>query len=350
MSSCLGSEILEKAKNESSNVEIEEIPENYHSKLDAIWVLGGQDGSSLVTQLEYYEPFYDRWNTADILDIPTPVRNAACAAYENKIYVFGGINGAGTVINSVQVYDVLANTWATDDNLPANRQGHSAVTADGNIFILGGSGTALAGGGTQTIYRFRPYNASGSRWSASLGNWVYTYTRMDSGFAYLDGEIIYGGGRYTNGAAYTHISTFWPSSNGYQNAVGYLRQARYAVTAAAYSTPEKKYVFFAGGSTVTNTAQFPSAFSPSSRVDIYQPYSENGIRVVLSGPTMINARAYAQSAVKGNYFYVMGGSVGTTNALSSVERLNAKSPFSSSWESRATMPRARRGFCAVTLR
>jgi len=351
---CFGNDILDKSSTETNpeiTVPEEELilPAGFNILLDGIWLLGGINSTGLVSEVDLYNPYTDTWQT-NVTTIPVPVRNASAAVYGNKIYIFGGITTASILTNIVQVYDVTNNSWTNADIMPAARQGHGAINADGQIYILGGSSTTVANNGTRTIYRFSPYETTNNQWSASLGNLMYTYLRMDSGYTYLDGEILYGGGRTTSGARYPYIGSFLPITRGYQWNIGLLKLSRFGLCATSYSSATTKYAFFIGGTTVNNTAQFPATITPSGNVCVYIPYSENAFRLVLAGPNLNQSRAYAQAVTKGNYVYVFGGMAGTTSYLDGVERLNASSPFTSSWNAQASMPVARAGFCCVTIR
>jgi hypothetical protein len=232
----------------------------------------------------------------------------------------------------------------------AGFQGHGAVAYGNRIYTFGGSTTASAANGVQTIYQYNP-TVSTNPWSASLGNLVNTSTRMDFGYTVIEGEILYGGGRDTAGTRSTAISAIVLPTLAAQTSIGLLKVSRFGVASASYRTASYKYAFFMGGCTTNGTAQFPSpAITASDRLCVYIPYAEQGIRVVLPGPNMIQARAYAQACVKGDTLFVFGGLANSTTFLSSVERVNIPTLFTASWQTRSPMPRPRAGFCAVTLR
>ncbi len=325
------------------------LPADFDIRFDGVWIIGGTNSSGMVSNLDRYNPYTDTWES-NVTTLMTPVRNFAAAAYSNKIYVFGGIGVNNLVTNLVQIYDVLSDTWTRGTNMPTVRQGHGAVTYANRIYIFGGSTTTLAGGALQTVYQYHP-TVSTNPWSASLGNLVYTSTRMDFGYTMFDGEILYAGGRTTSGAVNNTVSAIIPLGMTYQWTTGVLKVSRLGVCGASYSTPTYKYAFFIGGSTVSDTEQFPTpTITASDNVCVYFPYSEQGIRVVLAGPRLIQARAYAQACVKGDSLFVFGGLANATTFLDSVERLNVVSLFSQSWQTRSPMPVPRAGFCAVSLR
>lgn len=355
LSGCSINNILNKSigatesQSTSSGPEEPVLPADFDIRLDGIWMIGGTNSTGIVSNLDLYNPYADTWES-NVTSMMAPVRNFAAAAYGTKIYIFGGINSNNSLTNLVQIYDVISNTWTRGTNLPAVRQGLGAVTFGDRIYIFGGSSTALSSGGSQAVYQYHP-TVSTNPWSVSLGNLVYANTIMDFGYTVFEGEIVYGGGRSTAGTAAANVSALLPLTMTYQWSTGLLKIPRFGVCAASYSTPSYKYAFFIGGTTVSDTEQFPTpTITASDKVCVYFPYSEQGIRVVLAGPRLIQSRAYAQACVKGNYLYVFGGMVNTTTFLDSVERLDITALFGGSWKNETPMPRPRAGFQAVSLR
>jgi len=340
-------------------------PDNYDWKLDGIWVIGGRkDTTNLINTIDVYDPYEDEWHeNVTTLPIPTPVRNAFITSYYDyatghyKIYIMGGINSGGAVINTVQEYNVTTDTWTTlpaGDNVPASapKQGGGVVKLNSNIYIFGGSTANSAASPVQTAFMFMPYNSSGSRWSASMGNMIAT-ALSDFGFVILDGEIIVGGGRTNAGAPTNQLSGFYPTSKLAIAATSFsvLKVSRYGLSASVYydTSIGTARVFFIGGTNVTNTGQPPVTLAVTSKVDIYVPYSENGIRVMVDGPNLNQARAYHSSVTKGNYIFVFGGLISSSTLTNSVERLNASSS-NPRWRFVKPMPTPRYGFSAITLR
>jgi len=372
---CMNNDIFDKAAKEavvitSDPVSDEQtLPANYDWKLDGIWMIGGHNGTALVSAIDVYDPYKNEWH-AGVATLPVPVRNASCAVYEDKstspsqykIYIFGGINAANAIINTVQIYNVTTSTWSNADVVPAaiGRQGNGVINVDGNIYLFGGSSSITAANSTMTVFRFKPWINNGvaspnGQWGAGtqIGTSLMgsTVALIDFAYDYLDGEILIAGGRTTAGAPTNAIGSFWISSVGKLTGIGVLKQARYGVSAASYNSGLAKYAFFTGG-TITSgqTAQFPAALSPVSRLDVYIPYAENGIRVLVSGPNMLQSRAYSQSVVKNSYLYVFGGAASVTTILKSVERLKATDPLNSTWETLLDMPTQRYGFRALNIR
>ena len=81
-----------------------------------------------------------------IATLRVPVRYAAVAALDGRIYAFGGeaITGphAGTPVNVIQVVDPARRTASIVGNLPEALAGAAAVTVDGELFVAGGESPA----------------------------------------------------------------------------------------------------------------------------------------------------------------------------------------------------------------
>ena len=77
--------------------------------------------------------------------MPTPRWGlAATTGSDGKIYVSGGItrdtpSGPTRLVDTVEVYDPIADTWARVGCLPTRRSGLAAATGpDGRIYAIGG--------------------------------------------------------------------------------------------------------------------------------------------------------------------------------------------------------------------
>jgi len=101
--------------------------------------------------VEAYDPVSDTW--AGKAPLPYPInlmtRKAegrqwlAAAAYDGKIYTFGGANIYGEVRDTIDVYDVATDTWiAGIARLPQPTVGLSAVAYGKAIYLFGGSTSA----------------------------------------------------------------------------------------------------------------------------------------------------------------------------------------------------------------
>lgn len=159
-----------------------------------VYALGGQEpvtpcGSAVnaLSSVEAYTPPTNSWAPA----APMLVARQSAGATEGtdgRIYVFGGRNGAGTVISDDEVYEPSSNTWTDIAPMPDPRA-QAAVATDraGRIYVFGGdNGT----GGTATVERYTPAT---NTWEASVstdpagGTLAGTAVRGPDGRIYLIG-------------------------------------------------------------------------------------------------------------------------------------------------------------------
>jgi len=101
-----------------------------------IYVPGGRLAGGAVTDLlEVYDPRGDAWEQR--APLPVALSAYALAAFEGKLYVFGGWDGAA-YINSVYEYDPDSDAWAERSVMPTARGFAGAAVAGGSIYVVGG--------------------------------------------------------------------------------------------------------------------------------------------------------------------------------------------------------------------
>jgi N-acetylneuraminic acid mutarotase len=109
-----------------------------------IYIPGGRLASGSVTDvLESYDPSRNLWEKQAAL--PLALSGYALAAFEGKLYVFGGWDGQKSLA-SVYEYDPEQDTWFTRWPMPTARAFGGAAIAGGSFYVIGGtaSGKALA--------------------------------------------------------------------------------------------------------------------------------------------------------------------------------------------------------------
>ena len=109
-----------------------------------IYVPGGYNGVHL-TENAIYDLATNTWFTGSPLPAP---QTGATAAYNGKIYVFGGNPGPQT---TTSIYDIASNTWFTGAAMPEPITYGRAVTVGGYAYYVGGiAGIAT----TNAVYRY----------------------------------------------------------------------------------------------------------------------------------------------------------------------------------------------------
>src|SRR5205823_3506687 len=99
-----------------------------------------------VPNVDAYTPATDSWQGVASVPVVTEDHATATGA-DGRIYVFGGDNGGGGVLNNTQVYDPSTNTWATIAPMPTARNGLAAARGgDGRIYAVGGDNPGSVNG------------------------------------------------------------------------------------------------------------------------------------------------------------------------------------------------------------
>ncbi|HTT23976.1 MAG TPA: kelch repeat-containing protein [Candidatus Sulfotelmatobacter sp.] len=109
------------------------------------YTIDGQEGETVVGDVNSYLPQDHRWYRAE--DIPVPVDSAVIGAtHDRYIYLVGGRSRSGPV-NNVQVYDVEKNAWSQATAFPGTPVfGHAGAIVDEVIVYVDGAKKDSAGG------------------------------------------------------------------------------------------------------------------------------------------------------------------------------------------------------------
>lgn len=135
-----------------------------------IYVIGGRNGTapfsgSPLSANEVYDPVANTW--ASLAPLPTPRSGAAAVAINEKIYVIGGwrlVGGVPVLQNIVEVFDPSTNTWSTAAPMPTPRAYFGAAVCHGLIYAIGGLiGTAPIPGNETTLVEV--YDPIADSWS-----------------------------------------------------------------------------------------------------------------------------------------------------------------------------------------
>jgi DNA-binding CsgD family transcriptional regulator/N-acetylneuraminic acid mutarotase len=101
-----------------------------------IYVPGGSlSNGKLTNVLEIYDPLQDVWERG--ASVPAALSAYALAAFEGKLYLFGGWDGS-SVRAAVFEYDPDQDLWSPKTPMPTARAYSAAVVSAGKIYVLGG--------------------------------------------------------------------------------------------------------------------------------------------------------------------------------------------------------------------
>jgi N-acetylneuraminic acid mutarotase len=121
-------------------------------------VPGGYTAAGIpTTVVEAYNVISDVWTS--LAALPAPRFAYAIAAYDDKLYVFGGWDGQGYT-NSTFIYDPKTGRWTTGAALPIGRGFAGAATLGDAVYVVGGYA------GDQEFDRCDRYLPKEDRWEA----------------------------------------------------------------------------------------------------------------------------------------------------------------------------------------
>ena len=153
-----------------------------------LYVVGGTGTFHTLNVLEVYNPASDTWTTKS--PIPTPRANAMAGVINGKLYVVGGSQNFSTV----EVYDPTSDTWVTKTPMPTARFWAASSVIDEQLYIVGGF--ARPAGRSSIINILEVYNPI-------LDSWIIKESmptaRMKSVAATINGKLYVVGGSTNDG-------------------------------------------------------------------------------------------------------------------------------------------------------
>jgi uncharacterized protein YbdZ (MbtH family) len=151
-----------------------------------IYVFGGGTATGRLNDLWRWDPVTETWT--QLANMPTAKQNIQGSYWNGKLYVPGGYNLAAQHITENAIYDLAANTWSTGAPLPAGRSGATAAY-NNRIYVFGGNP-----GPTNTTV---VYDIATDSWSNGVSMPVaLTYGRAITAGSYA----YYSGGIPTSGS------------------------------------------------------------------------------------------------------------------------------------------------------
>jgi len=106
---------------------------------DKIYVFGGLNDTGALTSADMYDPEENSWtNLAPML---TQREHLDAVVINLFIYIIGGRNsilGSLKNTNRLEVYSPILDQWQIKANLPAARSGFGAASLNGKLYVFGG--------------------------------------------------------------------------------------------------------------------------------------------------------------------------------------------------------------------
>jgi hypothetical protein len=252
-----------------------------------VTVLGGNNGDIQAWQTNSSSGF-------------TAMRDDCTVTANGFLYVLGGVNGAGTTVNTVQYARINANgsvgNWSTTTAINVggaqNRADAGCTVANGYVYVLGGASSASNATAQSTVY-YSKINTDGT-----LGSWSST-TALPS-VKWLNSAVAYNG----------YIYSIKGDDTGGSTLSDYYAKLNADGTVGAWTTVSTATSAASPNAVVANGYLYVVGAQASSE---YAKLGANGAPGAWTSLTSLpEARLAAGVAVSNGYLYIVGGDNATT--------------------------------------
>lgn len=258
-----------------------------------IYVLGGKNEAGEVLDIvSRYNPENDTWTTEQPMDRAR--FNAAAVVLNNKIYVMGGRGDSNEVLNKVEVFDPLTQTWDDVSNMREDREGLAAFVLDNVIYAAGGSDD-----NAQILNSVEYFDATENTWRDFAAWDLDVASASFAAVTFADSVYTFGG--FSTFGPLNRVQRYHPV-NGVAALTPFM-PARGGLSAAALEDA----IYVMGG-----------RMSDNDVVDTVNRFIPEENRWELATP-LLEARENAAAVFADNQLFIFGGSDAAGNVLASVE-------------------------------
>lgn len=254
--------------------------------------------------------------------MPTPRTEVTATLVGDNIYVIGGLDKSGKVLDTAEVYNIKNNSWNTVTPLPQPLHHTAATTFNGSIYVVGG----YTNNNWLPSAKLFIYDTKNDTWieGSSMPTARGALTAV-----FIDGILYAIGGEGENGImdineAYNSKAKTWLSKSP-------MPTARHHATSAVVDGN----VYVIGG-------RIEGTF-PITNVNVTEMYDPK-TDIWMTLDPMLSARSGISAASINNTIYVFGGE-DITKTYNNNEKYNVKDK---KWESKEPLPTARHGLSAVS--
>ena len=229
------------------------------------------------------------------------------ALQNGLIMVAGGINSAGAVEKTVELYDPANNKWTRTGDMKTARRGHAAtLLRDGRVLITGGyDGTAA----TSALNKAETFDPATGVWTNTTGTLIQA-RRWHTSTLLGNDKVLIVGGSVSSGSG-TVVELFDPATGSF-TATASMRIPRQGHTATLLPTGQV-LVVGRNNSDATYLSVNSVNYESSRTTEIYSP---TGTPAWTDGPVMAYGRDSHTATLLGgsNMLLVTGGYGGTNKA------------------------------------
>lgn len=272
-----------------------------------IYVMGGSNGSKVISSVEMYDPSTDKWTM--VAPMNTARWYFQTEVIDGKIYAIGGPN-----LSSMEVYDPSTDKWTVLAPMSIDRTNFQTEVVNGMIYAIGGNG------GKTTLNTVERYDPATNKWTKME---PMSERRRDFQTELINGKIYAIGGTFNNA---TNTAEVYDTETNKWSSIASMSEARYGFQTEIING--KIYAFGSNGNELSST------------VEEYNPIADQWTTLA----PMSTAKKACQAIVINDKLFVIGGF--TNGSLSITEVYN---PDTNQWSSIASMNGARCNFQAVVL-
>jgi len=265
------------------------------------YVTGGYVNLAASNLSYRFDPVANTWTPLAPQPVALYDARSAYAANVNKVYVFGGIDGGGVVLNTTYIYDVATNTWTPGAPMPTARIWPEAAyfAGNGKIYVFGGLDSSFVEQSQTWEYDPVTNTWNTSRAPAPVGEGT-SNSAVSGQFIYLMGGYG-GGGGSTNHVRYDIVANTW-------SAMAPLPTANRM--AASGNIGSKNYLY--GGGNPSLRPDDPTRANENSSDAPDVTYTSTNIYDIATntwstGPLLNGLHSWTNGAAVGNRLLIVGG-------------------------------------------
>lgn len=248
-----------------------------------IYVMGGVDQAGMILNtVERYDTSDGSWSLTAVPHFDDPRLDAAAIIFDGKIYLSGGLDHDGQITDEVEIYDPVLNEWSEGEKLRRPRRGHVILPVNQSLCAMGGIRDLNNTYEPEIEYledddwREAPSdlpNPVASPFAAGIGNMVYLF-----------------GGIFNTPVSQSSAASVDGSWSFSWSTLPTLGEAR----GSGATVVRSDSIFLFGGITVNGTTDRTEVFAITSGQ-------------LISGPTLSSPRASLAAVDLDNTIYLIGG-------------------------------------------
>jgi N-acetylneuraminic acid mutarotase len=164
---------------------------------DNVYVIGGFDKSGKVLDtVEVYNIKNDSWKA--VAHLPQPLHHAAATTFNGNIYVIGGYTNNNWLPSAkLFIYDPKRDIWTEGSSMPTARGALTTVVIEGILFAMGGEGEI------GIMDTNEAYNSKTKTW---ISKSPMPTARHHAASAVVDGNVYVIGGRIEGSLPITNVN------------------------------------------------------------------------------------------------------------------------------------------------